>query len=171
MNSRLPPRDGTRRLGAQCLLLALGACGAEGATATSVPATLKVCMKIARDSERLQCYDRAVAALDTGGTGTEGTIGPEEVFGAKGSGSARRADAAAPEREELDSITSTVRSVSSIGPGLLELELDNGQVWLQQEAKSLKIDVGDRVTVTRAALGTFRVVDTRGRFARFTRIR
>ena len=55
---------------------------------------------------------------------------------------------------------------------MIVLELDNGQVWRQQDAEvKLKMATGDPVTVVRASLGTFRIADKTGRFARFKRVR
>jgi len=55
---------------------------------------------------------------------------------------------------------------------MIQLVLDNGQVWRQQDADvKLVIEKGDIVTIARAAMGTFRITDKSGRFARFKRVR
>lgn len=54
--------------------------------------------------------------------------------------------------------------------GALLLTLDNGQVWRQQDERLLAIDVGDKIDVVRASLGTFRITDKRGHSARFRRV-
>ena len=56
--------------------------------------------------------------------------------------------------------------------GLIELRLDNEQVWRQTDADTtLTIETGDSVTISRASLGTFRLTDKRGRSSRFKRVR
>lgn len=178
MSSRRRLADSPARLEALALALTtlvFGSCGpalAEaGQSASAWPAVLQVCRTIARDAERLQCYDRAAAALAGGGDLQDRPITPQEVFGA--STLPTRAETQHPlvERAAIDSITATVRSVVPAGRGLIVIELDNGQVWRQDEERQLSINVGDTVKISRAALGTFRVVDDRGRFARFKRIR
>jgi hypothetical protein len=55
---------------------------------------------------------------------------------------------------------------------MIILELDNGQVWRQQDSDvRLLVSQGETVTITRASLGTFRLIDKSGRFARFKRIK
>jgi hypothetical protein len=55
---------------------------------------------------------------------------------------------------------------------MIVLELDNGQVWRQQDAQvRMMVATGDQVTIVRASLGTFRIADKTGRFARFRRVR
>ena len=75
-------------------------------------------------------------------------------------------------REELAQISGKVTSLRQTADGIMLLELDNGQVWRQQDsAVKLLINNGDTVTIGRAALGTFRIADKTGRFARFRRVR
>ena len=75
-------------------------------------------------------------------------------------------------REELREIKGVVTSLRRADDGMIVLELDNGQVWRQQDADAtLTIETGDAVTVMRASLGTFRIADKRGRSARFKRVR
>jgi hypothetical protein len=55
---------------------------------------------------------------------------------------------------------------------MIQIELDSGQVWRQQDADvRLMVSKGDTVTIVRAAMGTFRLTDKTGRFARFKRVR
>ncbi len=73
---------------------------------------------------------------------------------------------------ELRQITAVVTSLRRTDDGMIVLELDNGQVWRQQDTDVvLTVNDGDTVTVMRATLGTFRIADKRGRSARFRRVR
>jgi outer membrane lipoprotein-sorting protein len=75
-------------------------------------------------------------------------------------------------REELKQITGKVVAVSRTSSGILELRLDNDQVWRQNDVdNSVVVENGDSVTISRASLGTFRLTDKRGRSARFKRVR
>ena len=139
--------------------------------ADALPQAIRACKSLLRDAERLACYDKAVAHVESGAA-TDASLSPENMFG----GSPAIASLPDPqnqtEREELKQITGKVVSVSRTVNGLVELRLDNDQVWRQQEADtSLTIETGDSVTISRASLGTFRLTDKRGRSSRFKRVR
>jgi len=149
----------------------LGALVLSGrAAAAELPPQLESCTGLRRDSERLLCYDKAVAQIKAGVEGAPAPS-PENMFGANG------VIAPAPvvpdsKREELRQITAAVTSARRAEDGLLLLNLDNGQAWHQQDVDvTLVVNVGDTVTVQRAAFGTFRIIDKRGRSARFKRVR
>lgn len=152
-------------------LLACALMGSAWARAADLPPQLEACSKLSRDAERLLCYDKAVAQIRAG---DEGIPAPsaENMFGANSdvlSSAARQPDV---RREELKQITGTVTSLHRGDDGMIQLVLDNGQVWRQQDADvRLLIDKGDEVTIVRAVMGTFRLTDKTGRFARFKRVR
>jgi hypothetical protein len=138
--------------------------------ADPLPEGLEVCARLSRDNERLACYDRAVAALRAG-QATPG-VSPENMFGANSDNAAKTGVSAKPEREELKQITGVVSSLRRSDDGLMIIELENGQVWRQQDSEvRMMISPGDNVTIVRAVLGTFRITDRTGRFARFKRVR
>lgn len=115
--------------------------GAGALRAAGMPAQLEPCVSIKQDAERLACYDRAVAAI------------------------------AAAEEALAMPINAAVTAARREGDGMFVLTLDNGQVWRQLDAGStLIIESGDRVTVVRASLGSFRIADKRGRSAHFKRM-
>jgi hypothetical protein len=137
--------------------------------ADPLPEPLRACLTIKRDSERLACYDRAVAGIESG-TPTASESSPENMFGAHTAMTPN--EKAAQDREELQQIRGQVVSVGRSETGQLEVALDNNQVWRQQESETtLVIETGDSVTISRASLGTFRITDKRGRSARFRRVR
>jgi hypothetical protein len=135
----------------------------------SVPEKVEACAALRRDSERLACFDKAVAALKAGDD--TANISAENMFGATHD-TASAGGAEAVKREELRQISGTVTSLRRADDGMITVELDNGQVWRQQDSDvRMMVAQGDKVTVVRASLGTFRIADKSGRFARFKRVR
>ena len=136
-----------------------------------LPSHIEACSRLSRDSERLACYDKAVALIKAGGTGAPAPSA-ENMFGANSDISASRDQLPEVKREELKQISGSVTSLQRGDDGMIRLELDNGQVWRQQDAGvRLLVAVGDQVTIVRASMGTFRLTDKTGRFARFKRVR
>jgi hypothetical protein len=118
--------------------------------------------------ERLACYDKAVAHLESGTAAPS----PENMFGANAAIAPERKPERETKAEELRQITGTVVSLTRSEGGLITLTLDNQQVWRQTDSDAaLTIETGDSVTINRASLGTFRLVDKRGRTSRFKRVR
>ena len=153
---------------------ALGAClsGVPAMAAPeALPAQLEACAALSRDTERLTCYDKAIAAIRRGDApGKE--LSAENMFGASAGIAEPVKGEDAVKREELRQIQGTVTSLRNTDDGMIIVELDNGQVWRQQDANvRLMVSKGDTVTVVRASLGTFRITDKTGRFARFRRVR
>jgi len=138
--------------------------------ADSLPPAIEACAALLRDSERLACFDKAVAALRSG-TGTE-AVTAENMFGANSETSLASPDQRDVKREELKRIRGTVTSLRSTDDGMIVVELDNGQVWRQVDTDiRMMISTGDVLTIVRASMGTFRIADKSGRFARFKRVR
>ena len=152
---------------------ALGAClfALPAMAADALPPQLEACASLSRDGERLTCYDKAIAAIRRGDApGKE--LSAENMFGASTGIAEPEKGEGAVKREELKQISGTVTSLRNTDDGMIILELDNGQVWRQQDANvRLFVSKGDPVTVVRASLGTFRIADKTGRFARFKRVR
>jgi hypothetical protein len=149
-------------VGLVAVLLSSGVTAAE-----RLPQAIEACATLRRDAERLACFDKAVAALQAGETTTAVTA--ENMFGAS-TETARRPQE--PQREELQQISGIVTSLRTTDGGMIILELDNGQVWRQQDSDvRMMVAKGDTVTIVRASMGTFRIADKSGRFARFKRVR
>lgn len=137
----------------------------------ALPAEFEACTSLRRDAERLLCYDKAVMLIKAG---TEGAAAPsaENMFGANTDVLGAKVHQGDVKREELKQISGSVTSLHRGDDGMIRLELDNGQVWRQQDADvRLNIDQGDQITIVRAVFGTFRITDKSGRFARFKRVR
>jgi hypothetical protein len=138
--------------------------------AEELPERLKICVSLHRDSERLACYDRAIAEMQKGAS--EPPASPEDMFGANSAINAATGATQPTKREELKEISGVVTSLRHADDGMIILDLDNGQSWRQQDQEVvLSIAAGDTVKVMRASLGTFRIADKRGRSARFKRVR
>ena len=141
------------------------------ASGADLPPQLEACAALRHDTERLLCYDRAVAQIKTG---ADGAVAPsaENMFGANNDILATKTHPGDVKREELKQISGTVTSLRRSDDGMIHLTLDNGQVWRQQDVDvRLMVTEGDKVTVVRASMGTFRITDKTGRFARFKRVR
>ena len=131
---------------------------------------LTACVSLRLDSERLACFDRAMAELQGGSSKPPPSA--ENMFGANSVINAASAANQQTKREELQEITGVVTSLRHADDGMIIVDLDNGQTWRQQDhGVQLMIIAGDTVKVMRATLGTFRIADKRGRSARFKRVR
>ena len=81
----------------------------------------------------------------------------------------RKAIEPKPAQAELATTTAAVKTVRRLPPGYLLIGLDNDQVWQQTEIDShIWLQVGDQVTIRRAALGSY-LLDTPGHYS--TRVR
>lgn len=156
---------------AALLMMTCGICFAEDSP--GLPPALQACANLHNDGERLACYDRLVAQTAAGNAPTEEQVAqaPQEMFGMRGDVSRKSAPEAAPRREELSSITAHVQALKASASGALIIELDNGQVWRQEDSAQLMLEVGDSVTITRGALKSFRLATTAHRAGRVQRIR
>lgn len=153
-----------------CIAL-LAACGfAWGAEqSANVPAELRSCVGIERNTERLACFDRAVAAL----MGVEGAKAPsaESMFGLVASTPRSDAPRSDDVDEDLRKLTAKVAAVASANDGLAIVTLENGQVWRQISGNQMLLKAGDEVTINRAALGSFQMLVPSGRNGKVKRVR
>jgi hypothetical protein len=147
-----------------------------------LPPEIVACASEPDAGRRVACYDREVRALTqqqvpntaVGSAPVEpsaGNVKPSDAAGPgatppKASDSSRLDEfgrdsslKAAGERatsklqQRLDA---TVESISRRNEGRLTLRLDNGQVWAQsEEGADLKLQAGDKVTITRGLLGSY----------------
>ena len=141
---------------------------AEPQAPAPLPEPLRACAAMRNDIERLACYDKAVAHIESGSVAPSA----ENMFGASTAIAPTQKTERETKGEELKQINGTVVSLSRSQGGLVTLTLDNDQVWRQQDADvTLIVEIGDPVTISRASLGTFRLTDKRGRSSRFKRVR
>jgi hypothetical protein len=72
---------------------------------------------------------------------------------------------------ELTSVTAHVTALSRDAAGSLVINLDNGQQWLQTSGTSSPLlEIGHEVTITRAALNSFRLSTPGGRVLKVKRV-
>ncbi|MEQ9437038.1 hypothetical protein [Hyphomonas sp.] len=124
------------------------------------------CAGISTDAERLACYDAAVgrlkAAEDSGEVTTITRSEVEQVkrdsFGfsipSLPSLALRKSGGG---DEELDEVTAAVSSVSRNGAGRWRVRLENGQVWVQTDDKSVRAKNVKEARIYSASLGSYKM--------------
>jgi hypothetical protein len=123
--------------------------------ADPVPPALRTCSNVKKNSERLACYDRAIESLSS-------DTSAEALFGAS---------APKVERDELTSVSARVQALRRHASGALIIDLDTGQQWRQTGGSSSPLlEVGHEVTITRAALNSFRMSTPSGRALKVKRV-
>ena len=150
------------------LMLCIGGLAAAAETPNEkIPAELRNCVGIERNTERLACFDRGIAAL----MGAAGVTAPsaETSFGLVAN--TRRAEPARGEAsEELRTVRAKVAALQNSN-GDEVITLDNGQVWRQLSGGLLLLKVGDEIEISRAALGSFQMKVPSGRTGKVKRLR
>ncbi len=153
------------------------------AMAQMPPALLK-CISVARDAERLACYDKAIAASSPEARASSETRTRETTRIAEAEAATAAAAAAAaaktkdaakreafgaeaiasrPERfatgsDGIEAVEAGITEVLTNRSGLGVFLLDNGQLWRQANTDSLPpIRPGDRVRVERSTLGGYKM--------------
>jgi hypothetical protein len=149
------------------LILACGVAVAQEKPQDKIPVELRSCVSIERNTERLACFDRGIAAL----TGAAGAAVPsaESSFGLVAS--TPRSDAARGDSgQEMSALRAKVTALKTLNGDEL-ITLDNGQVWRQLSGGVLLLRVGDDVEINRAALGSFQMKVPSGRSGKVKRVR
>ena len=85
---------------------------------------------------------------------TAASISQEELFG-QSSGEVQRTVEEATGSESIDSLGAQITRLQQSGYDKVLITLNNGQVWQQVDTSSLRLKVGDEVSIERAALGSF----------------
>lgn len=148
--------------------LALG--GASPTFADDVTDRLKSCRVLGDTTARAQCYDRIVDGLPTAGPiarpqsvptpaitppaapAPTAAANPTDRFGEKDLSMRQRV----PENElPPDELRARVTTAKFDASGYATLTLENGQVWRQMEASSLRISKGNAVKIRSGTLGVF----------------
>ncbi len=143
---------------------------------------LVVCRDLPSAVERLDCYDAAVdrskrsggprpapvaaapaavepaaviePAATVASSAGAATISQEALFGQSGDEVQRTVEEATGD-ERIDSLSAQITRLQTSGYDKVAITLDNGQVWQQIETSSLRLKVGDDVSIDRAALGSY----------------
>jgi hypothetical protein len=153
------------------LSAALLGVGIAHAAADTLPPALRACATVKKNSERLACYDQMIEHLSSDPASAQGAPArtAEASFGAStphGEQPVRTI-----EREELTSVSAHVTALSRDAAGALLINLDNGQQWLQTSGTSSPLlEIGHEVTITRAALNSFRLSTPSGRVLKVKRV-
>jgi hypothetical protein len=143
------------------------AAGTALAAADAVPPALRACASLKKNSERLACYDLTIEQLTSDAAAPERSA--EAMFGASAAHSNEAATTV--EREELSSLTAHVTALNYDASGALLIDLDNGQQWRQTSGStSPLLEIGHEITITRAALNSFRMSTPSGRALKVKRI-
>jgi hypothetical protein len=146
----------------------LGA-GVVHAGADAVPPALRACVNVKNNSERLACYDRTIEHLSADSAAAAPERSAEASFGAASVRSSQPARKI--EREELTSVSAHVTALSHDASGALVIDLDNGQQWRQTSGSSSPLlEIGHEVTISRAALNSFRMSTPSGRALKVKRV-
>ena len=146
------------------------AAGPALAAADAVPAALRACASVKKNSERLACYDLTIGQLTSDSAAAAAPQrSAEAMFGASAAHS--NEGAASIEREQLTSLTAHVTALNHDVGGALVIDLDNGQQWRQTSGSSSPLlEIGHEVTITRAALNSFRMSTPSGRTLKVKRV-
>jgi hypothetical protein len=123
------------------------------------------CRSIADNAARLQCFDRAAAALDDAKRNdglvvlnrTEVREKKRTLFGLKlpdinlfGGGKDEE------QRTQISEIDSVVKGLQPSGRDRWTVRFEDGSIWRTTEPAKFPPKLGDKVKVKRAALGSFR---------------
>jgi hypothetical protein len=140
--------------GATCTLQA------QAPVSDSLQRQLRECADMNEDGERLACFDKVAASLPTGNATREATATPPTP------------PPPPPKAEAPARVSAKVTTLRALSTGALLIELDNGQSWrtIPEDAR-LMLKVGDTVTISRGAFGSFRLATPGNRFARVNRVR
>jgi hypothetical protein len=129
---------------------------AQAPVSDSLQGRLRECAAVEENGERLACFDKVTASLPDGNATREATATPPPP----------------PKAEVPTRVSAKVTTLRELSTGALLIELDNGQSWrtIPEDAR-LMLKVGDTVTISRGAFGSFRLATPGNRFARVNRVR
>lgn len=129
---------------------------------------LTACRAINGETERLACYDREVASLESAlAAGDVVALDRNEVRTARRSlfGFAApivrifsgREEPTTTEKVDIDLLETTIKSARQLPRGRWRIELEDGAVWTQTDDRRLAIypAPGQAVIIRKAALGSF----------------
>jgi len=163
-----------RALTVAVVLIGLAPAVALAQTPAPTPQVLTdvyACAQIQDDAQRLACYDGAVGRLRQAETqGQVVAVDREQAreierdsFGFHLPSLSRLLPNLEGSDREIDDVQMTVASVRVSPTGYHTFEMDNGQIWTQVEPQGARnVRAGDVVTIQRAALGSFRLISSRG---------
>ena len=150
--------------------------GGSASYANSLPAVLIECRNIARNADRLECFDRETAQIIQNNnaplTSGAGLLTPEEKLGLRISAVHKLESNNQGHSESAKSFHAHIVQLVINPSGRNILTLDNKQVWLQTQAPTgFDVKSGDAVTVAAGAFGSFWMSTNIHKTTRVTRVR
>jgi hypothetical protein len=126
--------------------------------ADALPESLRSCIKVTGNAERLACFDREAARMTSGvpkpSGGAETPLTPEQKLGLSTSRVQKLESPSG--AATLSELHAHIASASASADGLQSFVLDNEQVWRQTATKTdFFVRQGDAVTISTGALGSF----------------
>jgi hypothetical protein len=138
---------------------------------------LMACRLLTDDAARLACFDREAAALAGTATtppqlGFAPALNPKQQFGLPEHTLVQKEIAAGTRPSAVNTIEARVAQLSRNSDGRSVVTLDNQQVWRQLTVdRDLLLKLGETVTISRGALGSFWLETKQGRGTKVTRVR
>lgn len=154
------------------VLLVAPACFAD-----DIPEPLRRCAELNDDAQRLACYDRYVSRGGIDWASAEPAL--ETAPPARKPDPAAHADPEArfglpkpDDDEDVDEISARITEIVVRASRERIITLDNGQVWVEDGPKpSLRLKVGDTVTIRSGIFGSYRLVGPGNRSNAVDRVR
>jgi hypothetical protein len=164
------------------------------ASAEELPASVLACRAEKDDARRLSCFDRETARFSreaaddrsepparsaepaprapAASAPVAAAPSPEAAFGFAGGVAPDKRERTRETANALTQMQATVTGISRRGFGELVVTLDNGQVWAELAADpDFDLEVGNQVTIKRASLGSFLMINPSKRSTRVNRLR
>ena len=136
-----------------CLFLTQSATAEESALTNR----LQDCSQIEQDQARLTCFDGLTASIDLAVVVSSNAIisGPMKPSAADidAFGKEQLQKSAEELAQEVNHITLTVSKLAKSVRGQWKITFVNGQKWQQNDSTSFRIKTGDRVVLSKGALG------------------
>lgn len=156
-------------------------------------AELGACRELAKDADRLACYDRAVGRLlaqpaapraapaaaapaaaapaPAPPAAAVAATSAEENFGRERAMAAEEAKRTEQEARAAGELNAAVTAIESRMDGLMTITLDNGQVWRQNRPDSMfRLKVGDPVKIQPGSMKSFIMSGPTKKSTRVTRV-
>ena len=155
--------------------------GGPASAADAIRAELEACRSLAKDGERLACYDRAAgrilaqpltpapapaaaapasaattAAATPAASAPASTPGAADNFGRERVLAAEEAKRQEQQTREIGELIAIATGIETRMDGLMTITLDNGQVWRQVRPDSkFRLKTGDRIKIQPGAMNSF----------------
>lgn len=198
--SRRPAPCGAVLTVLACLALLTGTALAAPAPRSEV-GKLLACRSVTPDTARLQCFDRASAALARSITAADATppsnevaaaagasrrpvarqasssrgtdLDPHRTFGLSSAAILAREVRSGVRRKSISSITARVTGLGATSDGRVIYDLDDGQTWreLVADGEAPPVKSGDRVQISRGWLDSYWLQTASGRGCKVERLR